>query len=454
MVNATSGELVRALSRRGTYITPSSLRSLYKTEAYEPAAMDQNALGILGFGNQYPSQKDLMLFMTNYREDAVTATYTVEQVNNGGYDQSHPRNEANMNIQYAEAMSYPTQQIFYSTGGDMDWSNDDKKPASDDSYLKWLQYILKKSTIPQTISISYSNPEPQFPPEYLSPLCRLFAVLAVRGVSVLVSTGNNGVGRGDCHDSSKNVRFIASFPASCTFIPPRTVTSTGSRSPDRHLFAGPFVTSVGGTMRHEPEVAVPFSGGGFSLYFKRPMYQNSAVSTFLNHLAKEYAGLYKCVRCRDLTGPMHTLYLCSPMSRGIPDIAAQANDFEVVLNAKTYAMSGVSCSAPVRLFLLRVPAPNVLRRSSSSTQLMANVQTVAGIVSLLNDYLLSTGRAPLGFLNPWLYDKGLSGLNDIISGSNPGCNTDGFSAIPGWDPVRTPRHFLVISTLIGLGLRT
>ncbi|KAH8993092.1 hypothetical protein EDB86DRAFT_3045606 [Lactarius hatsudake] len=48
------------------------------------------------------------------------------------------------------------------------------------------------------------------------------------------------------------------------------------------------------------------------------------------------------------------------------------------------------------------------------------------------------GRAtvtPLGFLNPWLYGVGLPGINDIISGSNPGCGTDGFSAAVGWDPV-------------------
>ncbi len=60
-----------------------------------------------------------------------------------------------------------------------------------------------------------------------------------------------------------------------------------------------------------------------------------------------------------------------------------------------------------------------------------NVQTVANIISLLNDYLLSQGKAPLGFLNPWLYGQGLAGFNDITSGSNPGCNTDGFSVIAG-----------------------
>jgi len=72
-----------------------------------------------------------------------------------------------------------------------------------------------------------------------------------------------------------------------------------------------------------------------------------------------------------------------------------------------------------------------------SIQLTANVQIVAGVISLLNDYLLSKGKKPLGFLNPWLYTRDIVGLiNDITKGSNQGCNTEGFSAITGWDPVR------------------
>ncbi len=93
-------------------------------------------------------------------------------------------------------------------------------------------------------------------------------------------------------------------------------------------------------------------------------------------------------------------------------------------------MSGTSGAVPVRFPSLR---------SASSTQLTTNVQIVAGIISLLNDYLLSKGRPPLGFLNHRLYLQSLKGLTDIKSGSNPGCGTPGFSAIAGWDPVRPTR---------------
>ncbi|KAH8995576.1 peptidase S8/S53 domain-containing protein [Lactarius hatsudake] len=196
-------------------------------------------------------------------------------------------------------------------------------------------------------------------------LCILFAQLGARGVSVLLSTGDDGVGK-NCMDDSGNVRFVTDFPASC-----------------------PYLTAVGGTTDYDPEVAAPLSGGGFSDHFPRPAYQDVAVSAFLERQGTQYAGLY------------------NREGRGIPDIAAQALMLPVVVGNDGIYMDGTSGATPV----------------------------FAGIISLLNDYLIANGRPPLGFLNIRLYDDGFAGLNDITSGSNPGCGTDGFSAVPGWDPV-------------------
>ena len=78
---------------------------------------------------------------------------------------------------------------------------------------------------------------------------------------------------------------------------------------------------------------------------------------------------------------------------------------------------------------------------------------------------MQPNKAPLGFLNPWLYSyevlslPGGPGLNDIVDGSNPGCGTQGFPARPGWDPVRPAalvslkfRHWLILC-FIGDGSR-
>ncbi|KAH9062451.1 subtilisin-like protein [Lactarius vividus] len=359
-VKTTSGELATVLSSRAKVdsVTPSFLRWLYETEAYTPNTRGENVLGVVGLLEDYPSQTDLTAFMQKYRSEANDATYTVVAANGGGYDPTHPNEEANMDIQYAEAMAYPTPHIFYSTG---------QGPSGRENYyLSWLEYILDQENIPQTISISYSNEEESIPREFAVYVCLQFAKLGVRGVSVLLASGNDGIGKGTCLRDDGTVRFKPSFPGGC-----------------------PYITVVGGTTDYNPEVAAEFSGGGFSDYFKRPSYQEGAVSTFLQDLGNQYQGLYNA------------------SGRGIPDIAAQAIGFRIFFNGNEQVEEGTSIATPV----------------------------VAGIISLLNDWLILTGQEPLGFLNPWLYGRGFRGLNDITEGSNPGCNLDGFSAVVGWDPV-------------------
>ncbi|KAH9064565.1 subtilisin-like protein [Lactarius vividus] len=365
---AASGKpMIERLSSRAVETTPSRLRRLYKTFAYVPAAADRNSLGIFGYLKDYPSEADLALCMDEFRSDVQPpslATFIVEQVNGGEYDPDTPGSESSIDVQYTSAMAYPTPIIFYSIGGTAEFSVSGE-PLPGDAVLESLEYVLKKTDIPQTISISYGTYERNVPREYARALCILFAQLGARGVSVLLPSGDEGVGK-NCKGESGNDQFVPEFPASC-----------------------PYLTAVGGTTDYDPEVAAPLSGGGFSDHFPRPAYQDVAVSAFLERQSTHYSGLY------------------NPEGRGIPDIAAQALAFVVFVGDEDFVVDGTSCSTP----------------------------TVAGIISLLNDYLITNGRPPLGFLNIRLYDDGFAGLNDIISGSNPGCGTDGFSAVPGWDPV-------------------
>ncbi|KAF8259830.1 peptidase S8/S53 domain-containing protein [Lactarius quietus] len=222
--------------------------------------------------------------------------------------------------------------------------------------------------------------------------------LPLEYATALCNLGNEGVGYYKDCQTDGDVQFIPEFPASCT-----------GHSPQHCNFVGPYVTSVGGTTSGTSqgrETAAVFSGGGFSNYFPRPPYQREAVPKFLDKLGSQYAGMYNA------------------HGRGIPDISAQAIDFIYIKFQERLITSGTSSATP----------------------------TAAGVISLLNDYLISTDRAPLGFLNPLLYDSLRRGLNDIKSGSNPGCNTPGFSAIRGWDPVTglgTP-DFVKLQTLRNL----
>jgi tripeptidyl-peptidase I len=148
------------------------------------------------------------------------------------------------------------------------------------------------------------------------------------------------------------------------------------------------VTTVGGTT-HVPEIGVDFSGGGFSNYFTRPSYQQKAVSAFLKGLGKTYKGLF------------------NPNGRAYPDVSTQADNFRVFFQGSPIPVGGTSASCP----------------------------TFNGFVALLNDARLKKKLPPLGFLNPMIYSKAISGFNDITTGNNPGCGTPGFNATKGWDPV-------------------
>ncbi|KAI0064450.1 subtilisin-like protein [Artomyces pyxidatus] len=367
-LQARPGSLATVPSSCGSTITPSCLRALYNTSTYTPAATSKNTLGIAGYLGQFAIHTDLKTFLTKFRSDAAAANFTVVKVNGGEDNQNDPGIEANLDIQYAESISFPTPNIYYSTGGSPPFTPDDNTPTNtNEPYLDWLDFILAQTTIPQTISTSYGDDEQTVPLDYAQSVCTLFAQLGAQGVSVLFSSGDSGVGS-DCvsNDGSNRSMFIPNFPATC-----------------------PFVTAVGGTTGVNPEKAASLSSGGFSNYFARPSYQSTVVPSFISSIGTQFSGLF------NTTG------------RGFPDISAQAENFQIVVSGRTEGVAGTSCASP----------------------------TAAAVISLLNDFLISQGKPPLGFLNPLLYSTGTAGLNDITSGSNPGCNTKGFTAVKGWDPV-------------------
>jgi len=209
-----SRELGTVLPRSNDMVKPSDLRWLYRTVAYEPVATDRNVLGVAGYLNDYPSPADLTRFMTECRTDAIDATYTVEKVNGGLYYPNRPTPEAGQNMQYAQAMAYPTRHIFYSTGGTMSAMPDTRLPAPGDLFLAWLAFMINMPNPPQTISTSYGLDEKFTPVEYATALCNLFGHLGARGVSVIFPSGNQGVGGGDCKVNGR-VQFTPLFPASC-----------------------------------------------------------------------------------------------------------------------------------------------------------------------------------------------------------------------------------------------
>ena len=213
---AASRKVVRLQKEPG--ITPSVLRWFYQMESYSITGPygDANRLGILGIDDDYPSPLDLYDFMGKYRSEAIDAWFTVEQVNGGKYNPRDPFDGASIAVQYASAIAYPNSVVFYSVGGDTQWGHNNK-PIAGDMYLEWLNYILEEVSPPSAILIGYGEPERDVPEPYAWAVCALFAKPGVRGVTILVASGWNGVGEEEnCVNANGRRQFVPEFPASCT----------------------------------------------------------------------------------------------------------------------------------------------------------------------------------------------------------------------------------------------
>ncbi|KAF9205658.1 hypothetical protein BGZ59_000338 [Podila verticillata] len=289
-------------------VTPNCIRALYNTVDYAPSATDRHSVCVVGFHGEYANMDDLKSFLQKFRPDAVETSYTTISVNGGGDDQSNPSAYANLGIQYAKAITHPTPLKFYSVDGNPPFIPDSATPVNtNEPLLEYLSFLLLEGA-PQTLVIGYAANEQTIPKDYATKVCNLFAQLGSIGVSVIVASGDAGVGGGDCktNDGSSLVLFQPMFPASC-----------------------PFVTSVGSTDSFEPEVAASFSGGGFSRYFMQQDYQRAAVSAYLDGQGKMNAGLFMS------------------SGRGYPDVAALASKYQVVERGQVVTESNTAASATV-----------------------------------------------------------------------------------------------------------
>ncbi|KAF2156079.1 tripeptidyl-peptidase-like protein [Myriangium duriaei CBS 260.36] len=388
--DASSANVAAVNATCNSTVTPDCLRSLYHvTEVPGLNPKKVGHMGINGFLEEYARYNDFEQFTSLYAPYLAHSNFTYQLINGGKNDQASANDsvEANLDAQYALALSYPVNATYFSTGGRGPIIPDLDQPvaaaAQNEPYLDFLNYILGQpdDKLPHTLTTSYGEDEQSVPESYNRRVCSMFGQLGARGVSVLFSSGDTGPGSAcQSNDGKNTTKFNPIFPASCITV-----------------------TSVGGTVGVNPERAVSFSSGGFSERFSRPSYQDAAVKGYLKQIGDTFKGLY------------------NPHGRGFPDVAAQGRGFQVVDKGKVVNVGGTSASSP----------------------------TFAGIVALLNAARLSNGQRPLGFLNPWLYSDGKLGLTDIVDGGSKGCTGKdiysglasplvigaGWNATKGWDPV-------------------
>jgi xanthomonalisin len=197
---------------------------------------------------------------------------------------------------------------------------------------------------------------------------------------------------------------------------------SGEFNSSTYFFPGvdPYVTQVGGT-----ELTTTGPGGAWSAETAWPQSGGGNVSGTA------------IPAWQQLTGVINSGNLGSTTLRNSPDVAAEANfDNPTVVNGSfVTGFGGTSFAAP----------------------------RWAGFLALVNQQSVTNGRGTVGFINPALYNLGVSAsrssaFHDITSGSNPPTAGDGsgFNAVPGYDLVTgwgSPSGAALINLLAGPGAK-
>ena len=228
--------------------------------------------------------------------------------------------------------------------------------GSTDSFVSWILAVAASSNPPLVHSISYlkilsKSLAIQFDTEAMK--------LGIQGVSIFVSSGDDGVAGYSAEKNSTQCSYNPYYPASSNYV-----------------------TTVGATQGPEsgnPEIVcssnssgVITSGGGFSTIYKAKLFQKLAIDKY-----------FATINPKPQTGYNET-------GRGYPDISLLGYNYEVIAGGNTYALSGTSASTPV----------------------------FAGLVSLVNAARLKAGKSSLGYINPIIYFKHAEFVRDITIGNN------------------------------------
>ncbi|KAI1207478.1 subtilisin-like protein [Annulohypoxylon truncatum] len=222
------------------------------------------------------------------------------------------------------------------------------------------------------ISMSYSRVESTFSVAYQMRQCNEWMKLGLQGVTVVGSSGDSGPLSSNACNSGGSSTFYATHPGNC-----------------------PYITSVGGVMLQpngslaaaKVDEAPWATSGGFSWYFPRPDYQETALSTYFSKHDPGLDGKY------------------NSSGRGFPDISALGRNVAVAVLGKLDTADGTSASTPL----------------------------IGALFNRVNEERLAAGKSTIGFVNPVLYaNPGI--FEDITAGDNGICGVEAYKAVEGWDP--------------------
>ena len=346
--------------------------------------------------NQTFSPSDLSLFQSDNNIPQNAVTFDINGHSSDATCAFLPDDcgEANLDVQVLTSLSQePSPTEYYYDG--------------EEGFLfEWLLAMADLSLPPLVSSISYGADEAYLTYEDYDLFNLELVKLGLKGCTVVTSSGDDGAVSQSVRNSTDSCGYMPSFPATCPYI---TAVGASFGIESGQLEQG-CNSAKGGIIT---------SGGGFSYFVERPLWQASAVESYLLTSSGRNAAAG-----------------FNSSGRGLPDISLLGYNYDVVVGGVHQLESGTSASAPA----------------------------FAAFVSLVNAARFRVGKGPIGFLNPILYAFAANFTNDITIGDNIcaaysgvgtlHCCAEGFSATTGWDPVTglgSIDFSKFVDTLVSLG---
>ena len=344
------------------FVTVGYLNSLYTINSN--IGIDSFNQSVFETSNEFFSQQDLQSFQ-------LTQGLTVQPaIDHDGHETSSCSTtgrtpncfEGNLDIQYLMGVAQVTPTIYYYVD-------------ALDPFLAFVLELLDSSSPPLVNSISWGSSEIYVDPSVMDAFNEAAQELGVQGVTITVSTGDDGVSGSNCACSEDSSSSLTSWNYSSAWYGTGYFPSFPASSP--------YVTAVGATMGtngaptgvqvtcQANDNGVITSGGGFSTYYPQPSWQSDAVSSYFGDLPEND---------QPTSG-------YNPNGRGYPDVAMIGVDFLVVIDGQIFTLYGTSASSP----------------------------TFASLVSLVNSALIAADKPPVGFMNQVLYQNALN-FTDVDEG--------------------------------------
>jgi len=387
------------------YTTPQLLATAYGIPINHPIRSSRNIIAVAEFLGQYYNPADLETFfrlmgVRSWEGEGRTQPQVIG--NNKPEAGSVLGGEAQLDLQYMMALAPNVTTVFWSVPGI-------ELGTTQEPFLDWLMQVSdsEDERTPLVHSVSYADDERPMPMWFKTRVNQEFMKFALRGISILVASGDDGVsGSGARTNRQACSSAMPMFPASSPWVTAVGGTMLAKAASPVCQYTS---TSVVVSCHVDGEVSCDSSkgggitsGGGFSEDFARPWYQEEAVEEYLQQ------------NDNPLPSPQGN-WTYNPKGRAYPDLSGVASNYLVWMGDHLQPTSGTSASTPL----------------------------LAAVVALLNEDRLSRNLPVLGFLNPLLY-RLASGhpeaFNDVVMGNNKCsagsiCCDTGFGAARGWDAV-------------------